>query len=117
MSDDEVHVITVPEVMELLELVVEREGEDIKRECRYVVDGKAHCIAACVLAEAGMPVDAFAEFEGKSVFYMGTRVLGGFTLTQNAAEILDVAQYAQDENKTWGDALEAARKMHDQVTR
>jgi hypothetical protein len=114
MSD--IHVITPPEVMELLTRVVEREGADVKRECKYVVDGKAHCIAACVLVEAGMPLDVFAEFEGKSVFYMGTRVLAGFTLTQDTAEILDAAQYEQDNNKTWGAALVAARGKFDEVT-
>jgi len=103
MSDQ----ITVERVLEVLELVVAREGEDTKRECKYVVHGQAHCIGGTVLFELGVPLSHLVKLEGTSVSSFTS--VGGVSLSDGAGRVLRTAQVAQDAGCVWGEALEMAK--------
>lgn len=106
--------ITAERAIELLELVVAREGRDIRRPCRYVNMGHdtLHpvCLIGYVMAEAGVPLETMAYWNSKTiseVFDNGT-LNGVVDVSTEAVDVLQVAQDMQDIDKTWGAALDAA---------
>jgi hypothetical protein len=102
-------IVTADEIVMILERVVEREGVNTRRQCKYVVDDTPHCIAACAYVELGVSVATLKMFEHKTVWFIGAYIPGGPELDAQAVKALDSAQFAQDSNRTWGEALESAR--------
>lgn len=107
--------VDVPEILAVLERLVEREGADTQRQRIYVKDGVPLCIAACAYVELGVSVNTVAQFENKTVQFIGTRFLDGITLTVKAVDVLDAAQYTQDRGYDWGNALAAAKALAERV--
>lgn len=97
-------------VLELLELVVNREGPDTIREGRYVRNGEPFCIAACVLNKLGVSRVTLAWEEGRSV-HRFRHLVNGVLFTNDAMDALRAAQIHQDNGGTWGEALECARSV------
>jgi hypothetical protein len=107
--------ITVGRALELLERVVEKHGPDTTRSCAYVVRRDDElvpwCIAGCVFAEVGVPLDDLYG-QTKTVFTLweSDELDDVVDLAPHAALILNIAQRIQDENSSWGEALDAARQ-------
>jgi len=101
--------ISVERVLEVLELVVAREGADTKRECRYVVDDAPQCIGGTVLFELGVPLPELVAMEHRSVYAWTDKAGLAVNLSMYAGRVLRCAQIAQDNELTWGEALERAR--------
>ena len=108
--------VDVPEILAVLERLVERKGAGTERWRRYVENGAPVCIAACAYVELGVGVDTVAQFENKTVQFIGTRSLDWIALTDNAVNVLNAAQYTQDRGLNWGSSLAAAKAMAKRVT-
>lgn len=109
-ATEEKITVDADRVLELLELVVGREGPDTVREGRYVRNGEPFCIAACVLNELGVPRVTLAWEEGRSV-HRFRHLVNGVVFTDGAMDTLRAAQIHQDYGDTWGSALEYARDV------
>jgi len=75
--------------------------------CQYVWEGQPDCLFGCYLADLGVPVEAFAPFEGKSVddlFVDGHLKEYGVTAEPEAILAMLGVQNLQDNNYSWGDS-------------
>lgn len=110
--------------VELLRQQVERVGAEYvyqlpanERQCVYFdAAGCPSCIVGYVLADLGVSVGGVHE-SGRtpgSQFDMGNGIaiaavdVDGVALTEGARSVLAMAQRAQDQGETWGEALERA---------
>lgn len=106
----DVQTIDKNRMLELLELVVNREGADTKAECKYVMNDAPQCIGAHVLTELGVTLDELRAREDKSVHvFRGILSSRNVSVDEDVLDVLYCAQLRQDSGHTWGDALESAR--------
>ena len=110
-------LVTLNEVLELLDRVVKREGSNTMRTCRYVAGPYGHirpwCIAGCVLAELGISVEVLTQMPNVSVASLFGNYPGSawdvLEFTPGALDVLAVAQGRQDCGLSWVTALEVAQ--------
>lgn len=113
---------TTPErTLQLLQKAVEERGEDFvypdewkggtednvyPSTCRYVLrgDSKPACIAGYVFHAYGMPLQELSQHEGKSAWKLAEEV----DVDSASSAMINAAQVAQDDGKSWGSALAAA---------
>lgn len=102
-------------VQEDLPAIIAQRGADFQYEvhsgsggtCMYVWDGQPDCLIGCYLADLGLPLEAFAAFEGSSIdmaFDGGYLKDYGFTAEYEALNAMERIQSLQDNEYTWGDA-------------
>jgi hypothetical protein len=84
-------------------------------ECKYVKDGAPSCLIGQALSAFGVPVETLEDLDGfeESGSIDSDEVdeklsEAGFQLAGMADGIFATAQRAQDQGKTWGDALARA---------
>lgn len=108
--------ITTTRALELLTMLVEREGRDTVKPCRYVeYDGGTCiplCLIGCLFVELGVPAERMAGFGSQTVWLLWDegKLDKLVDLSPNAASVLQHAQQAQDSRHSWGRALAAARR-------
>lgn len=78
--------------------------------CRYVENGKPACLIGVALYEAGVPLHVLEDMDG----YGG--ILNAFPafehlvdIAPEAADLFADAQNVQDDDRSWGEAVRAAR--------
>jgi hypothetical protein len=113
-------VIDAAKAVELIEKAVEQNGADYvdpyakeSGGCRYAHDdGTPGCIVGTAYFIAGATVEQLVRMDGDL-----SLDIRGFTsdelpaeTARDAREVFAAAQEAQDHGKTWGEALDAARK-------
>ncbi|MFC5112650.1 hypothetical protein ACFPN7_01690 [Amycolatopsis halotolerans] len=81
--------------------------------CAYQRGGCPSCLVGTALAYAGVTVDELramdaAGFAGIGALYMGDRL--PIEMTDDAVDVFQAAQTAQDIGHTWGTALKRARE-------
>lgn len=114
----------VPHALELLEQAVSTRGADyVYRQhvafdefgavdCRYEHDDQPDCVIGVVLHLAGYDIvtlgrlDSYAHGKPLSARYLYRHL---YELGAEACYVLGVAQEAQDNGYSWGEALSAAR--------
>jgi len=109
--------LTVPGVIEAMTAAVEARGRDyVYRRlsevpaCRYVLDGRASCLAGDTLARCGVPLAELARWEHAHAgrLLAELRMSGVITYEPRVVAVLRAAQQRQDYGSTWGVALDAA---------
>jgi len=122
------HVYIAAEILAILESVVAERPEGFKYEdaypkiqmenwavgqpttptCLYFHEGKPACLVGQVLHRIGFGPDAVIE--GKGIIELCRRMPAiREVLSQQAIEMLGRAQSAQDNERTWQEALDVAR--------
>ncbi len=101
------------QTIELLQRAVTEKGDGHRAQCQYQKrddegekTGQPICIVGHVLAYTGLLNQAR---EGERVFGLPVSITDQFTPA--ALEALNVAQLEQDDAKTWGEALIAAKEV------
>ncbi|MGV9364498.1 hypothetical protein [Amycolatopsis sp. NPDC003731] len=112
--------IDAAKAVELIELAVEQNGADYvdpnsdgPNGCFYVSGGECSCIVGTAYGLAGATVEQVLRMDdmyGGPIEYMPDDVLPIDT-APGAIAVFAAAQEAQDNGKTWGEALAAARKV------
>jgi hypothetical protein len=80
--------------------------------CRYQVDGQPACLVGLALSKAGLTVEELELLEGSSIqasYEQGRLPAERLEITHEALKVLELAQTLQDNDATWGEALESAR--------
>lgn len=80
---------------------------DADGTCMYVYKGKPDCLIGCYLADKGLPLEAFANAESKSiddVFDEGHFEDYGFSADYDAIQAMVTLQLFQDDSYSWGEA-------------
>lgn len=82
--------------------------------CRYQYKQQPSCLVGHVIHRAGVPM---STLEAMDVNGVAANELTSYPtgVTVNGASVLNAAQIAQDQGKTWGEALENARKQYDRI--
>lgn len=116
--------VTAAQILDELNAVVEERGRDFVYskvhtasigcieytdsctgcQCVYVVDNEPSCIAACVFARLGVPMEYLCTHEG----VMATIIAMDLGMQTRVANILRQAQIAQDYGWPWGAAYQRA---------
>lgn len=107
--------ITYAMVRDEIPAIIETRGENFVYEnhpgsggtCMYAWEGKPDCLIGCYLTDLGFPIEAFAEFEGKSiddVFSDEFPKKNNFTAEPEAIMAMAKLQHLQDNGYSWGDA-------------
>jgi hypothetical protein len=101
----------------LLQSVADRGADylypkDSDGSCNYVRDGAASCLVGQALYHAGLPIDRLAEFDEGGLTpaneFSKELLRDGYTLTQRAAKLFQLAQELQDDGVPWGEAVARA---------
>lgn len=123
--------ITPSVVVEGLQALVDVKGEDfvynpvvlddgVGTQCVYVLDGAPSCLVGQFLANLGVPVE---RLEVADMGSYGAGLPAGVLLENlrdeevitytddHVCSALSEAQYAQDSGRTWGAALEEAKRI------
>lgn len=83
--------------------------------CRYVENDNPSCLVGRVLFRAGVHIEVIRgldfQWEGVSESIREAYFPDDVYLTDDAREVLQAAQTAQDSGLTWGEALRAARSV------
>ena len=109
--------IDVARALNLLEIVVEKAGEDYvypgaQYYCSYVEDGKPSCLVGRALHLAGLGVGELADMDDAWPPTIDEVTLPeGVNVTPEARVVLRAAQKEQDWGKTWGEALAVAKEL------
>jgi hypothetical protein len=92
--------------------IIAQEGENYRYvtpedgdTCLYVYEGRPSCLIGRYLVSLGIPVEAFADIEGKSVddlFAANVFEPYGVTADYYAAAAMGGVQNHQDMGQTWG---------------
>ena len=112
--------ITKEDALRALEEAVAEKGEDYIYQytdsddwrsytCTYVRAGEPDCMIGNALHRLGVPLDAFAPHEEKAFDRIADDVAPG--IEEEAVRALRAAQSVQDQGRTWGEALRAAREV------
>lgn len=95
----------IEKAIAVLTEVVNEAGRDYVyprlNKCVYVHEGKPDCIAARALVKLGVPLSILAGQEDVSAISLALTGQPNDVLL-----LLDIAQGAQDEGRTWGEALD-----------
>lgn len=104
--------------LELLIDVVDQAGDDFVYEkvklasgndgCRYVMDGKPSCLVGHALVRAGCEISILEDLDSPGVSAVDLRSHLTW-VTDGASEVFFAAQQVQDDGRTWGDAIGAAK--------
>lgn len=130
--------MSVEEVRALIVRAIEEKGADYRyqmptqvdpetgdewQDCVYVADGQPSCLVGHVLVMAGVPMPSILPYEGTSADATWGSLMDGTPPTTYVrgessvvAQALWAAQQAQDNGKTWGEALEAFDKTVKRLT-
>ncbi|AGY47121.1 hypothetical protein CN1A_12 [Clavibacter phage CN1A] len=119
--------INLNNVIELLEAAVDKKGREYvdpdalsHTRCSYAKDGAPSCIVGHVLVDLGVPVEELTDsglgevselFNDNDPYYV--EIVSRVTATGPALEVLSKAQAVQDQQGTWGDALDSARRLQE----
>lgn len=124
---DNVAPIDAQTALDLLEAAVTLTGEDHCYErftttpyCRYTAGDNPSCLVGVALAIHGVPLDTLRDWDANANLsedgIMGIVQTGHAPfIDDHAADVFQVAQNAQDDGDTWGDALNAARHTLQQI--
>lgn len=118
-------VITLDNVLDLLEKAVQTRGPDYRYRgqyedvtCKYEKDGAPSCLVGVALHIAGVSVDELTAMDKSLEPGMGPHWLEENTdnlpisISESATMVLSQAQATQDIGYTWGEALERAKQEH-----
>jgi hypothetical protein len=108
---------TVQDIDETAQKVLADVGIDHKYDgpniefCLYQTCGQPRCLVGHILDRLGVDMTQLGKYEGRNIVW----AIGELQLDieSDAVNFLDDMQVGQDFNHTWGDALEAARRMRD----
>jgi hypothetical protein len=117
--------IDTQDALDLLEAQVAKRGADYRYQdefgddCQYFVDGRPGCIIGGIFADLGLTEDrlirkVFVDGDpsvANESFVMNLDLdLMGLDVSPYAVNVLQQAQWSQDSDDTWGQALEHARQ-------
>jgi hypothetical protein len=115
-----VTVITYDDVVAELPAIIATRGEDfvyalhsdseLPHTCTYIYNGEPDCLIGCYLVSKGVPIEAFAPYEGNDVGQVLAQPEFNdlVTVTPEATKLLFDIQSNQDEFIPWGEAYTKA---------
>lgn len=127
--------ITGKKALKMLERIVEERGENYLYDmpdsgCAYQVGGVPSCGIGLALSKFGAPADTLRKLDGEMnldgktyEYSSGSSSINtgrsrsvldyeGFILTPKARLVFMTFQGMQDTSRTWGEALDAAKRIH-----
>jgi len=107
--------LTLTKTMKLLNEVVKEKGRDFVYKspsnaniCKYAHNNRPGCLVGQVLHRAGVPISALKVMDDWGS--IGRCVSEGkIVLDPDVKQVLQDAQTVQDRERTWGEALDAAK--------